>query len=95
MNTGALKVLKDANGAFERAAKRLDRALRRQASRMTEDVDAQDDLVQEGLIALWELDASRYCLSDKEDRNFLLKAVVNRMRDVWRRSRGKGAARDR
>jgi DNA-directed RNA polymerase specialized sigma24 family protein len=45
-------------------------------------LDLADDLEQEALIRLWELDPTRFDYANAEDRLFIHRALVNRMRDV-------------
>jgi DNA-directed RNA polymerase specialized sigma24 family protein len=49
------------------------------------DRDLAVDLEQEALIRLWELDPTRFDVSNPQDQRFIHRVLVNRMRDVARR----------
>ena len=53
--------------------------------RMTKDLDEQEDLMQEALIALWKADPTRYDVHDGRDMGYLRRIMVNRMKRVYGR----------
>lgn len=73
----------DAGLAVADALAKVEARLQRKARRMTRDEDLYQDLVQEGMIRLWELDPTRFDLSDSRETRYLVRAAVNRMWDVF------------
>lgn len=73
----------DAGLAVADALAKVEVRLQRKARRMTRDEDLYDDLVQEGMIRLWELDPTRFDLSNRRDTRYLVRAAVNRMWTVF------------
>ena len=61
------------------------RAVVRYSIHLTDNVDLQDDLVQEAMILLWELDITRFDLSERRDLQYVRRSLVRRMRRVWQR----------
>ena len=82
--SGERYVAAEANEFMARALARFEPVLRRTARQLTADPDLREDLVQEGRVRLWELDPTRFDLRRVEDVGYLCRALINRMRRVWK-----------
>lgn len=80
----------DSGSAVELALAALEPALRRAARRLTRDADLLDDLIQEARICLWELDPTRFDLTNTSDLRYVCRALINRMWAGWRAEVGRG-----
>lgn len=74
----------DAANAVDVVWKRVERAVRRAARRLTTDAEMRKDLVQEARVKLWELDPSRIDLRDNTGVFYVRRVLINRMWDVQR-----------
>ena len=79
----------DSGRAVKQALAALEPAVRRAAQRLTRDADLIEDLIQEARICLWELDPTRFDLTNTSDLRYVCRALINRMWAGWRAEVGR------
>jgi DNA-directed RNA polymerase specialized sigma24 family protein len=84
----------DARLAWESAWPLFARSLTYLAKKLTDDLDAREDLLQVAKIALFVADPTRYDLRDPLDVRYLRQILKHRMWKYWRRERKQLRARE-
>ena len=59
--------------------------IERYAWRLSDEHDEREDLVQEAMITLWKCDPSAFDFLDPDDVGYLRRAMLNRMRNAYRK----------
>jgi DNA-directed RNA polymerase specialized sigma24 family protein len=70
--------------AFDLAWAHFAKPIASMARRLGEDPDLRSDLVQEAMIALWQLDTSRIDMREPTERAYVWRALMNKMLDARR-----------
>lgn len=82
----------DTARALEGALASLEPNLKRFARRLTADADLADDLVQEARIRLWELDPTRFDLTERDQLRYVCRTLFNAVLAAAKREARRQAA---